>query len=50
MPWMRGSGKSGLLTDHLRSSKSPATNTKNKTEITPFMVKNAAFSFDKSLG
>jgi hypothetical protein len=31
-----------------RSSKSLATNTKNSTEMTPFMVKNAAFSFDKS--
>jgi hypothetical protein len=35
---------------YFRSNKSPATKTKNTTEITPFMVKNAAFSLDRLVG
>lgn len=31
-----------------RSNKSAATKKKNTTEITPFMVKNAALSFERS--
>ncbi len=34
---------------HRRSNKSPARKTKNTTEITPFMVKNAALSLERSV-
>jgi plasmid stabilization system protein ParE len=33
---------------HRRNNRSPATKKKNTTEITPFMVKNAALSFERS--
>ena len=32
------------------NNKSPAMKMKNTTEITPFMVKNAAFSLERLLG
>ena len=35
---------------HRRSNKSPATKKKNTTEMTPFMVKKAALSFERSWG
>jgi hypothetical protein len=35
---------------HFRNNRSPAKNPKNTTEITPFMVKNAAFSFERLVG
>ena len=39
-----------IATGYFRSSKSPATKAKKRTEITPFMVKNAAFSLLRSSG
>jgi hypothetical protein len=37
-----------VRSNYLRSNRSAATNRKNTTEITPFMVKNAAFSLLRS--
>src|ERR1700690_1861667 len=40
----------GNVRPQRRRSRSPATKNKNTTEITPFMVKNAALSFERSSG